>query len=147
MATDEPIGTDIDGGFLTASSRELKERIRKTFAENFYRILDEKNISQRDVCSHTDMQPYELNKYARGTLTPKPDKVQAIARALNVEPDELIPGYVTKKDRKRAAVRMVTLDSGNVWLEFSAAFDPEIANQILELISKNKIGDAPSSEA
>ena len=147
MANDQPVGTDIEGGFLTANSRELKKRIRATFATNFKRILLEKDLTQRDVCRETGMQPYEINKYATERLTPGTDKVEEIAKAIGVETDDLVPGYVTRSDRKRLGVRMVSLDSGNVWLEFSAAFDPEVANQILELISKNKIGEAPSSDA
>ena len=147
MASTKPIGTDIEGGFITANSRELKKRIRSTFSTNFRRIIDEKDLSQRDVCRETGMEPYELNKYATEALTPKPEKVVQIATAIGVTPDDLVPGYVTRSDRKRLGVRMVSLDSGNVWLEFSAAFDPETANKILELIAKNKSGEAPPSDA
>lgn len=141
------LGASIEDGFITADSRKLKERIRKTFATNFRRIIDDKEMNQRDVCRLMGMEAYELNKYATERLTPKPEKVIQIAAAIGVHPDDLVPGYVTKSPRKRLGVRMAELDSGNVWLEFQAAFDPETASKIMDMIAKAKTGDGPVNDA
>lgn len=88
-----------------------------------------------------------MAKYAMGNLTPKLGKVDQIAKALGVEPDDLVPGYVTRSTHQHFGVRMVEFDSGNIWLEYSGAFDPEIAKQILALIAKVKSGDGPARDA
>lgn len=133
----------IEGGFITSKSHELKNNIRKIFATNYRRIAEDKNLSQRDVCRLTGLEPYELNKYVTERLVPKPEKVKLIARALDVQADDLVPGYVTSSPHNRLGVRMAELDSGNIWLEFRAAFDPETASKILALITKAKTGDGP----
>lgn len=140
------LAAETNDGFITANSRELKTKIKKTFAANFNRIIEDKAVSQTEVGKRIGMMPYEINKYARGTLTITPNKLQSIAEALEVDPDELVPGYVTKAKKKRLGVRLVTLENGNVWIEYGATFDPETANEMLALIAKNKIGEGPDSE-
>jgi len=130
-------------GLIDEVTHERRRQIRAIFAQNFGRIIEERGVTQKDVAQKVGIEPYEMSRYARGAQTPKPGKVEVIARALEVDPDALVPGYVTKADAKGMKVTMQELDSGNMWIEFAGAFDRETANEMISIMAKNRVEKAP----
>lgn len=136
----EPIEGD---GLISIHARERRKRIREVFANSFSRILADKGLTQKELSKLVGIPEYEMSRYALGKSTPKHTKVQAIATALDIDPDALVPGYVSKGKDTGMRVNMRELDSGNLWIEFAGAFDRETAHEMIAVMSKNKIDKAP----
>ena len=135
-----PITSD---GLIVESSNELKMRIREIFKANFYKLSTDRGMTQRLIAEKAGVEFYELNKYATMRVTPKPEKVAAIAKALDVSPDALVPGYVTAPEKRGMRVNMQELETGNIWIEFAGAFDRETANKMIAVMAENKIDRSP----
>ncbi len=67
-----------------------------TITENIFRILNEKNISQKKFSEMTGIAPSTICDWKKGK-SPNSDKIAVICNALDVTPYDLIDG-IDKRD-------------------------------------------------
>lgn len=115
-------------------------RIKQSFSSRVRDLLDERGMTQKEVCRRTGMKPYELNKYLTMTIAPKPDRVDLVARALGVHADDLVPGYLQPKGKAFNADFKV-LGNGRVWIELEGSYDQFTALRIMDILSHANLND------
>jgi transcriptional regulator with XRE-family HTH domain len=128
-------------GLLSISARERRNKIKQVLGDALTRELSNAGMTQKDLATKTGMQEYEVSRYVLGKSTAKPAKVEAMAKAIGISPDKLVPGYVSKQMPAGMAIQFKKLDTGNVWVEFSGAFDQDTTSKLLEIMSKVQIGE------
>lgn len=107
----EPVEGD---GVISSHAHVRRKRIREVFANSLSRILSGKGMTQKKPANSIGIPEYEMSRYALGKSTPKHTKVKAIAMALDVDPDALVPGYASQGKEAGLRLNMRELDSGNL---------------------------------
>ncbi len=64
--------------------------ISKKLGENIRRIREEKGMSQGDICQITGMDRGYISRVESGSKNPTISNLEKIAKALKVNPDELL---------------------------------------------------------
>lgn len=117
------------------SRKKHLNRIKQSFSSNVRAILDQRGMTQREVCRQTGLKPFELNKYLTMTIAPKPDKVDLVARALGLHADDLVPGYV-QPEGKAFNAQFTALGNDKIWIEVSGAYDRTDAKRIMGILGQ-----------
>ena len=125
-------------GVTAEGALERRAAIREIFSKNFLILLDRAGMTQKEVAAKADMQEYEMSRYARGAQTPKPEKLKKIADALEVSPDELVPGYLSQGKQTGIAMSSKELENGDMWVEFQGVADKKTWSKIMVAIAENK---------
>lgn len=63
---------------------------RKEFAKRLRQAIEEKGISQTDLCIEADITVSAMSRYVNATRTPNARRVAAIASALGLPIEQLI---------------------------------------------------------
>lgn len=136
--------TPIEGtGLLANTARERRESIRNIFRDNFADALEDSGMTQKELADRLGIKEYTMSRYALGKSTPRASIVGDIAKLLDISPDKLVPGLVSTSVEQRLRINIQALDTGNMWIEFSGAFDRETANEMIGVMSKNKLDFKP----
>ena len=69
------------------------------FSEKVQKIMNEHNLSQKQLSEMTHISEASLSRYISGRLEPRIDVVLSIAKALGVEPTELLSDF--KQNNKK----------------------------------------------
>lgn len=104
---------------FASSIVDRKRQIRAQFSTNLGRLLDEKHIKQSQLAAGVNeifaannvrsdandpksplrtVPAWELSRWARGQITPDPVAIDAIAKVLGVQSDELVHGITADAD-------------------------------------------------
>lgn len=100
-------------------------------------------MTQKDLADKLGIKEYTMSRYALGKSTPKASIVGDIAKHLDINPDILVPGLVSTAVEERLRINIQALDTGNMWIEFSGAFDRDTANEMIAVMSKNTMDAKP----
>jgi transcriptional regulator with XRE-family HTH domain len=76
----------------------------------------------------------QISHYIRGVSIPRAPQLKAMARALGVTPESLLPQLPKAADRAPAA-EFRQLDDGNIWVRINQALPWSIAIQIMGLVN------------
>ena len=77
----------------------------------------------------------QVSHYSRGISLPRPEVLAALAKALGIEPRELMPAAVPST-ASPAAFRMVSVDDGRVQLTVNRVVSMQTATKIVTLLSE-----------
>lgn len=102
-------------------------------------------MTQRDLCRLTGMKPFEINKHLTERIAPRPEKVTLVAEALNLHPDDLVPGYV-QAEGKPFGANFKAMGNGKVWIEISGAYDHDDAMRIIGSLGQAHLHDRLQEE-
>ncbi len=130
---------DDTGSLIDAKARQARERVITLFKANFARLIDMKRLSQADVARSAGMEPWELSRYATGKQPPKPSKVERIAAALGVEPDDLVPAYVSKAQVESMSFTSAMMPNGELWVEFAGAIPADAHSDLLAVLARTNV--------
>ena len=75
----------------------MKEKV--TCAERLREALEIRNLRQSDLCELTGIPKSAMSQYVSGAFEPKQDRVELIAKALNVT-EAWLMGYEFPMERK-----------------------------------------------
>lgn len=127
------------------SSRSHKDTVKKQFATSVRNELHRRGMTQRDLCRLTGMKPFEINKHLTERIAPRPEKVTLVAEALNLHPDDLVPGYV-QAEGKPFGANFKAMGNGKVWIEISGAYDHDDAMRIIGSLGQAHLHDRLQEE-
>lgn len=76
-----------------------------------------------------------VSNYVRGLVLPGPPHLNALAEALKVSPDDLLPSrYANSVENDNPPLSVKELEGGRVWLRVNQAVDWEDALKILAIL-------------
>lgn len=78
-------------------AKSIKD-INGVVPENIRRITMERGMKQCAVEKMAGLKPHTITNYLNGRKIIKPSDLAHIAAVLNVEPNDLFEGYVSKED-------------------------------------------------
>lgn len=94
----------------------ILERKQESFAKRLRRAMDEQDIRQVELCMRTGIGKSAMSQYLGGAFSPKPDKVRAIAKVLDVSEGWLMGYDVPRKRleevREAGVMEVVAADGG-----------------------------------
>lgn len=118
-----------------------RETLRQSFAQRLTAARVRKRWSQSDLARqaamHTENGTFGralVSMYERGRQLPNPINLQALALALGIDSDELIPSMLPKMDEPTPQLETKDLGDGRVWLRINQATTWPVALEILNLL-------------
>ncbi|MEP6827960.1 MAG: helix-turn-helix domain-containing protein [Aestuariivirga sp.] len=125
-----------------------REAAALDFAQRLQTRMIDKGMTQSDLMRATNkllpvghsMSRDSVSKYLRGRNIPNPIYITAIARALGMKPDDLLPsrGPLTREGSSDALApfKMTEQGDGNVWVSINMAVPWGTALKLMELVKK-----------
>lgn len=125
-----------------------REAAALDFAKRLQARMIDKGMTQSDLMRATNkllpvghvMSRDSVSKYIRGRNMPNPVYTTAMARALGLKPDELLPsrGPLAREGTSDALApfKMTEQGDGNVWVSINMAMPWGTALKVMELVKK-----------
>jgi transcriptional regulator with XRE-family HTH domain len=114
---------------------EFAHRIQHLMAKAGWNQADLARAASKHLPRGVEMGRDSISYYVRGKAFPSAPRVNALAMALGVKPDDLVPtrGVKTAGD---PSLEMRTMADGRVWLRVNKEVDPAVAAKIVTLLSR-----------
>jgi transcriptional regulator with XRE-family HTH domain len=119
-----------------------KEDAKVEFSRRLQRMLMDKGWNQSELARR--VQPFlpenvrigrdMISNYIRGLHIPRPEQLEGLAKALGVEPTDLVPPYGIARDRPAPLYSMVSSGPGTVWLKINQEVSTDTAMEIVRKI-------------
>ena len=112
---------------------------RQEFGRRVATLLLDKGWNQSDLARAADLGRDSISTYVNGKTFPTPKALKAIAEALGVTKEELLPNYtMSALDDEHPAVELKQASGhpGKAWLRINRAMSFTTAAKIIELINK-----------
>lgn len=112
--------------------------VKQEFARRLSKALHDRGWSQTDLGKASGIPRDNISGYTRCRALPSAANLHAIAKALGLEPGDLLPGYErAETERTEAVLQMTQLDDGSVWLRINRKLPMATALEILSVIQKS----------
>lgn len=120
------------------------KQVRADFAHRLRELISEKGWNQSELARQAslhlpagdEMRRDSISVYIRGVALPKPKYLNAIAKALRIEPKDLLPDRGLVTPSTPSEMMMTKMDDGRVWLQINQAVDFDDALQIMGILSR-----------
>lgn len=119
-----------------------RDAVKIDFAKRLQRAMVKKGWNQSELARRSSgyLKGGEIGRdlishYIRGVAIPQPEKLQALCKALGVEPVDLLPTAPTV-DNKSPPFDMRQLEDGNVWLRINQAVSMDQALRIGKILNE-----------
>lgn len=127
-----------------ANTAATVQAAKREFAKRLQKLMTDKGWNQSDLAraSAKFMPDKKFNRdnvslYVRAAQLPGPVRLRAMAKALDVKEDSLMPaGAVASVDEGAPPLAMRPAGPGNVWLQINQAVPQDVAMKIVALISE-----------
>ena len=125
-------------------------QVKTAFANNLRRKMQEKGLTQAELARRARLTRDNVHGYVNGAVFPRPDKMQALARALDCPTEELLPlSAMPMPLAEEPALDMhLSGKPGMVWLRVAVELPLEDAMRIMRIVQGSKgEADRQSSSA
>lgn len=101
--------------------------------------LARETVKQYEKGAKTKLSRDSISKYCRGLVLPLPHTLNAMAKALGTQPDELLPTRgVPSAGMENPPLDVRDIGDGMVWLKVNQAVDWDTALKIMTLVKGEK---------
>lgn len=117
-----------------------KHLAKDEFARRLYQLMLGKGWRQADLARASDLPRNAISVYLRGASLPNPDSLKSLAKALGVEPNELLPNYTEsaiERDHPELEFRVSPADPKTAWIRINRAMPTALAIKIMALIEEH----------
>lgn len=114
-----------------------KHMTKDEFARRLYGLMVEKGWRQADLARHAGLPRNAISVYLRAASLPNPDSLKALAKALGVEPDILLPNYkesAIDRDNPALEFRVSPADPKTAWIRINRSVSTALAIKIMSLL-------------
>lgn len=119
-----------------------RELLKAEFATRLGRLMSEKGWSQSDRARHAsqflpkgeEFRRDNVHVYLNQLALPRPKQRDALAKALGVDPEELLPGEGHTKNNMPVAMRAIPDEPGMAWLSVDKKVTMRTALAVLALL-------------
>lgn len=130
--------THLPSGKISRSALIPKHMAKDEFARRLYELMLAKGWRQADFARASGLPRNAISVYLRGASLPNPESLKALAKALDVKPDELLPNYTEsaiERDNPEIDMRVSPGDPKHAWLRINRLVSTGLAVKILNMIA------------
>lgn len=119
---------------------DLSNRTKRNleFGKRIYKIVVDMGITQSDLSRMSGLGRDSISQYVRGKSAPTPVNLKKLAKALNVDPNDLYPHYEANAFGSEALsqeMRAVPGDPDHMWLRIDMKVPTAVALEVLQLVN------------
>jgi transcriptional regulator with XRE-family HTH domain len=116
----------------TARNQEFGKRLRD--------LMQKKGVQQYEVADALNIGRDSMSGYARGRIMPLKDRLEDIAKFLQVDPTELVPHFGMDVSNNEIAPHfdLKIGEDGTAWLAINQRLPADLALEIAALVRKSK---------
>ena len=119
-----------------------KDAVLVDFGRRLQRAMIEKGWNQSELArratghmANGEVTRDAISKYINGVTLPGPDRLQAIAKALHMQPADILPTRgITAGAEKSPALDVRDVGEGNVWLRVNQQVEWARALEIMKIL-------------
>lgn len=120
-----------------------REALRKEFAQHLARHMDAKGWSQADLARQAalhmgdgEFRRDNVSVYLKAAALPRPKQLNALAAALGVSPDELMPGGRLEREILPISMRTLKDNPKRAYLHVDMEVPTRIALSVMALLQE-----------
>lgn len=123
-----------------AAKREFARRLQKAMIEKGWNQVELARAAQKHLPSER-IERDTISNYIRAVAKPTPARLEAVAKALGCQPQDLYPPSIVppafKDPERKPALEMKDIGNGNVWLDIRQAVPFDLAIKIMALLKSD----------
>jgi transcriptional regulator with XRE-family HTH domain len=127
-----------------AATLAPKYMTKREFATNLNTLMVRKGWYQSELARHAGIAKDSVSTYIRGVAFPTPRKLDALAKALGVKPEQLLPNGVIDamvQEESTLELKMSPGSTSVAWLRINRAVSMGAAVQIMAILEKENAPD------
>lgn len=139
------VRTHITGDAPTETKLVPKHLTKQQFGKRLYTLMLSKGWTQSELARQSGLPRDSISVYVRGKSLPTPPSLQALAEALSVPTEELLPNHIEGAiDEDTPMLEMkVSPNAPNVaWLRLNRLVSTKTAMSIMEMLESDDAVDA-----
>jgi transcriptional regulator with XRE-family HTH domain len=132
----------LGGDDQTPTGLKPKHLTKQEFGRRVYRLMIEKGWNQSELARQAGLTRDAISKYINGLSLPAPQSLEGLAKALDVEPTELLPNYVEsaiEHDNPAVNLRVSGADMTKAWLTINRLVSYATGAAIIELLRRDDV--------
>jgi transcriptional regulator with XRE-family HTH domain len=102
--------THLSGDKMDANEMPPKVLTKHEFGQRLYQLMVRRGWNQSEVARRAGLQRDSISTYVNGRSFPTPLSLQALARAFDMDPDQLLPNYAHRAMEADARVADMYVD-------------------------------------
>lgn len=136
--------THLSGDDMTPLRLVPKHLSKQAFAKRLYNLMLSKGWNQSELARRAGLQRDRISTYIRGQTLPTPQNVAALATALGVTAEEMLPNQVEaaiEEDTPSLEMRVSTSDPTKAWLRVNRLVTTATAAKVIALLNEDDVID------
>jgi transcriptional regulator with XRE-family HTH domain len=138
--------THVDGVVDTATPPALlpKHLSRQEFGRRLYNLMLAKGWHQSELARRAGLPRDRVSTYVRGAAMPTPANVDALAKALGVDAEAILPNHLMSaidEDAPALEIRSSPAAPGKAWLRVNRLVTLATAVRIADLLENDHVSD------
>lgn len=121
-----------------------KHLTKQEFGKRLYKLMLARGWHQSELARQADLPRDSISVYIRGKSLPTPTSLQALASALSVTAEELLPNHLEgaiDEDMPALEIRVSTNAADIAWIRLNRAVTLRTALKIAELLENDNVAD------
>tara|TARA_R110002074_G_scaffold123351_2_gene258728 strand:+ start:135 stop:551 length:417 start_codon:yes stop_codon:yes gene_type:complete len=113
--------------------------IKSEFGRRVWSLMMKKGLNQSDLARQSGLGRDSISQYVRGRNVPNPSSLAALAKALDVDPDVLLPNYqgvAAAREVPTFQIQQVGGDSNQVWLHVNQKVSSDQAMRVMGILNE-----------
>jgi transcriptional regulator with XRE-family HTH domain len=138
------------GDTPTAASLLPKHLSKREFGRRLYNLMLARGWHQSELARRAGLSRDRISTYVRGAAMPTPANVEALARALDVEAEAILPNYIMSvidEDAPALEIRSSPAAPGKAWLRVNRLVTLATAVRIADLLEHDNLADGKGGRA
>lgn len=131
------VRTHMGGDAPTDSDNRPKHLTKQEFGRRLYRLMTDKGWSQSELARRADVTRDAVSTYVRGASLPSPLNLSKLAKALDVEPEKLLPNQIEQSidhDPPALELKVSATNPDVAWLRINRLVTTGSALQIMDIL-------------
>ncbi|MBG6172643.1 transcriptional regulator with XRE-family HTH domain [Labrenzia sp. EL_208] len=124
-----------------------KNITKDEFARRLYKAMVSKGWNQSELGRQANISRDAISTYMTARNFPSPDNLSKLSKALDIEPDNLVPNYglsAMEKDQPELEMKVSPADPSTAYLRISRRVTVATALKVLELVNNDVLPDEVS---
>lgn len=126
-----------------------KHLTKQEFGKRLYNLMLARGWHQSELSRQSGLPRDSISVYVRGRSLPTPTSLQALARALGIAPEELLPNHLEgaiDEDNPSLEIKVSTNSRNIAWVRLNRAVTLKTALKIADLLESDEVLGAADRE-